>query len=690
MSPIKRLVSFSIATGLAFFSVVDSRTTSQQAVLAQDAAFPQQSQLIAQKQSKIALVIGNAAYDVKDALTNPVNDAKDIAKALEDLGFEVTLKIDLNKRDMEEAIESFKRKLDKGSVGVFYYAGHGVQFQGENYLIPLNAEISMEQDLNDRAVRLRNVIGAMKTAGNQVNIAIIDACRDNPFYRQWNRSRSIQLNGLTTSSPPRGIIIAYATQAGAVAKDGWGQRNSPFTSALLENIKRPNEDVQLMFRRVSELVHQKTGGTQEPWTEGNLRGGEFPLNPKPATEFFSDGRKKYEGRDFIGAIPDFNEAIRLKFDYAEAYYYRGQSFQILGENKKALDDFQGAARLFQQQQNTEFYAKAQEIITKLQPPKSATIEPPPVPVKLENPSQVATKTTQTTSLFTLKGHSSIVNSVAFSPDGKHIVSGGSDGIIKVWDFATGQLERSIKSTYPIKAIIAQDGQIITLDEGYDENIKVWNQTTGEKKYIRKLSYGVYPPIRISSDGQRLAFFNYYNDIHVFNFATEQIEATLRNVNNRSVFRFSSDGKHIIISGEDTIKVWNIATGQIEKILRINQKTRFLANSPDFQRIIVLSDNRTIEVWNIGMGQIEKTFGKNNYGEYTISTISPNGQHLLIGEGGFKNTIAEVWNIATGQLERSFKDFPSYPRKRDIAPFFSLFQMDRKLLLSTGEQFKSGM
>jgi uncharacterized caspase-like protein len=259
MYPVKRLVSLSIAIGLAAFTVVGSSATSQQSVSAQDVALPQQRQLIAQRQSRIALVIGNAAYD-EGALANPVNDATDIAKALEELGFEVILRQDLNKREMEEEIAAFGRKLSKGSVGVFYYAGHGVQMDGEreNYLVPLKARLLNEKDVRYDAVPLGKVLNAMEVAGNQVNIAIIDACRDNPFYRRWNRT--IQGRGLTSVSPPSGIIIAYATKSGNVAADGTGQRNSPFTSALLENIKKPNLDVQLMFMWVGTVVNQKTGG----------------------------------------------------------------------------------------------------------------------------------------------------------------------------------------------------------------------------------------------------------------------------------------------------------------------------------------------------------------------------------------------------------------------------------------------
>ena len=235
---------------------------------------------MAQKQPKFALVIGNANYE-EERLENTVNDATDMAKALQDIGFEVTLLQNQDLRSMENAIAVFSQQLRKGGVGVFYYAGHGVQVQGENYLIPLKAQLQNEKDARYEAVALGKVLNAMEEARNQVNIVIIDACRNNPFYRRWrSRGRGSDVRGLAAVFHPSGIIIAYATREGNTAEDGVGQRNSPFTSALLENIKKPNIDVQLMFRRVSTVVKQKTNAAKQHWTEGNLEGDEFYLNPQ--------------------------------------------------------------------------------------------------------------------------------------------------------------------------------------------------------------------------------------------------------------------------------------------------------------------------------------------------------------------------------------------------------------------------
>lgn len=234
--------------------------------------------LTAQRQHRIALVIGNGAYQ-EDPLFNPVNDATDITKALEELGFDVILLKNKDLRGMEEAIEVFSRKLRQGGVGVFYYAGHGVQVNGENYLVPLKAQLNRQKDVRYEAVPLGKVLNAMEDAQTQVNIVIIDACRDNPFYRRWrSRNRGSGLfRGLAPVQSARGTLISFATAPGEFAEDGEG-KNSPFTGHLLRHIKRPNLPVELMFKQVRGAVEQETNRTQTPWEQSSLT-GDFSFNP---------------------------------------------------------------------------------------------------------------------------------------------------------------------------------------------------------------------------------------------------------------------------------------------------------------------------------------------------------------------------------------------------------------------------
>ncbi len=235
------------------------------------------TRLVAQGQQRTALVIGNGAYQ-EDPLVNSVNDATDVAEAFQELGFEVILLQNQDLREMEEAIEDFNQKLRQGGVGIFYYAGHGVQVNGENYLVPLQAQLNRQNDVRYEAVPLGKVLNAMEDAETQVNIVIIDACRDNPFYRRWrsrNRGSSL-VRGLAPVQSARGTLISFATAPGAFAEDGEGE-NSPFTFHLLQHIKTPNLPVELMFKQVRAAVEEETNRRQTPWEQSSLV-GEFSFN----------------------------------------------------------------------------------------------------------------------------------------------------------------------------------------------------------------------------------------------------------------------------------------------------------------------------------------------------------------------------------------------------------------------------
>ena len=211
---------------------------------------------------KFALVIGNGNYTGISRLNNPVNDANDMAAALQGLGFTVDKILNGNLDQMEASIMQMARRLgaSANAYGFFYYAGHGVQSGGDNYLIPVDASnIQSEHHLRQRAVSVQAMLDNFNDSGNTLNVIVLDACRDNPF--SWNRSGS---RGLTiVGKPPADSIIVYATSAGSVAADGTS-RNGLFTSHLLHNLKTPGLEVQEMFRRTMGDVARASGNIQRP------------------------------------------------------------------------------------------------------------------------------------------------------------------------------------------------------------------------------------------------------------------------------------------------------------------------------------------------------------------------------------------------------------------------------------------
>jgi len=210
---------------------------------------------------KYALVIGNGVYRNISRLANPVNDANDMAAALQSMGFVVDKLIDASQDQIDSAVTRLKNRLSvsTNSYGFFFYAGHGVQSNGENFLIPVDANIPGENYLRSRAVSMQVMLSELNDAGNELNMVVLDACRDNPF--SWARSGSRGLSVI--GNQPAKSIIVYATSAGQTAADGTG-RNGLFTSQLLKNITTPGIDVSEIFRRTGADVISVSGGKQTP------------------------------------------------------------------------------------------------------------------------------------------------------------------------------------------------------------------------------------------------------------------------------------------------------------------------------------------------------------------------------------------------------------------------------------------
>jgi peptidoglycan hydrolase-like protein with peptidoglycan-binding domain len=236
---------------------------------------------------RVALVLGNGAYSHAPGLPNPPRDAEAMAAALDRLGFDVELGVDLDLAGMRRAVLSYARKLDGAEVALFYYAGHGMQVAGQNYLLPVEAEISSEVDLDFAAIPARLILAQMER-WPATKIVILDACRDNPFATALSRSMgpvraSTALSrGLAQIEASGGTLLAYATDPGDVAADGEGD-NSPFTEALLKHVETPGVEIHTMLARVRADVFKATRQRQRPWTESSLIGEFFLASPTSET-----------------------------------------------------------------------------------------------------------------------------------------------------------------------------------------------------------------------------------------------------------------------------------------------------------------------------------------------------------------------------------------------------------------------
>lgn len=230
---------------------------------------------VADTERRIALVVGNGAYRHVDHLPNPPRDAAGVAAALRRVGFDVIETVDADREEFRAALRRFSERLAGAQVGLFFYAGHGMQVGAQNYLLPVDAALAHETDLSFEAISLQLVLDLMERTP-RTSLVFLDACRDNPLARNLARSlgasRSAAVgSGLASVTASIGMLVAYATQPGNVALDGEGG-NSPFTRALIESLETPGLEVRALMTEVRRSVIEETGGRQVPWDHSSLTG----------------------------------------------------------------------------------------------------------------------------------------------------------------------------------------------------------------------------------------------------------------------------------------------------------------------------------------------------------------------------------------------------------------------------------
>jgi hypothetical protein len=281
---------------------------------------------------RVALVIGNGKYVDANALANPPNDARAVAKALTDIGFDVAFGQDLNRTEMERLVGTFLRKAVSAKIALLFYAGHGLQVDGRNYLMPIDARLEAASDLSFQTIRLDDIIDNLSDPV-RANIILLDACRDNPLARSFaarlgaSRSTAVSTGLAAYSTLGTGTLIAFSTAPGQVAFDGDGA-NSPFTQGLIKHLATPGLEVRQMLTRVRNDVARSTGDRQVPWDNSSLRGDVY-LNAAPGTvttipapaasppgpgadevawDFVRDSRDPAQLRHFIEQFP---KSVRL-------------------------------------------------------------------------------------------------------------------------------------------------------------------------------------------------------------------------------------------------------------------------------------------------------------------------------------------------------------------------------------------
>jgi formylglycine-generating enzyme required for sulfatase activity len=322
-----------------------------------------------QTEKRIALVIGNGHYQKVSPLDNPVNDATDIAAVLQTLGFEVIKGTDTDLVQMRRLIREFGEKLaQQKGIGLFYFAGHGVEVRGRNFLVPVDADIAREVETEDYAIDVSTILRQMDAANNGFNIVILDACRNNPFSRGW--SRSGETGGLANVNAPTGTYIAFAAAPGLTASDGKGTRNGIFTGALLKNLKRPNLKLEEVFKATREEVMTLTDSKQVPWDSSSVKGdfyfnlafaktakSETPVKDETVTakdgvaiereawSYVKNSVDPQDFRDFLKNFPSGANASNAKIKLEQAVWDAVQGSKDKGKIQGYLNEFPAGANV---------------------------------------------------------------------------------------------------------------------------------------------------------------------------------------------------------------------------------------------------------------------------------------------------------------------------------------------------------
>jgi DNA-binding beta-propeller fold protein YncE len=544
-----------------------------------------------------ALVIGNGAYT--DRLANAVNDAEAVARTLQEIGFSVTLVRNADKRRIDEEVEAFSRRLGQGDIGLFYFSGHGVQVDGENYLVPINAQLSRQADAQYEAVPLGKVMNAVETTRASAKIIILDACRNNPFYRRWpSTARGGATRGLAMpqASGEGGTLIAFSTAPGKEAADGIGNSlHSPFTTHLLRHLRTPNLEVGQLFRKVRGGVKDATRNGQIPWVSEALI-GEVYLNPTSA------------GTELAGQLPDRRpDATSPELNLAPS-------------------------------------AQAPE------PPPTV---PPPAPLAARESSGSATTPSTPRDLsYALQGHTGSVRSVSFSPDGRRIVSGSMDNTLRLWDAATGKPIGSPLQghTEPVSVAFSPDGRRI-VSGSMDNTLRLWDAVTGKPigSPLQGHTNSVWS-VAFSPDGRRIVSGSEDNTLRLWDAVTGKPIGSPLQGRTGSVFSvaFSPDGRRIVSGSEDnTLRLWDAATGKPigSPLQGHTEPVISVAFSPDGLRIVSGSEDNTLRLWDAVTG---KPIGSPLQGHRSVVisvAFSPDGRRIVSGSGD--NTL-RLWDAATGK------------------------------------------
>ncbi len=533
-------------------------------------------------EKRVALVVGNSAYENAGRLENPLRDAKAVAAALREAGFaEVTEGYDLTKPQFDAALKRFGDAASGADWALVYFAGHGIGVGGESYLLQVDAVLERPEHVEDEAIALAR-IRAKAGGAKALRLVILDSCRNNPFAARMaalGGKRAISRGLARPAEPESGELIAYATRENDVADDGNGS-HSPFTAAFLQHVGEPGLEVNFLCRRIRSSVLKATKGGQDPAIYASLSdtqlffvapSGEKP-EPGEAKAPLGEAARAWADIKDLKDIAVF-EAFRKQYGAANPLYdtLAGQRIAELNRAQLAV-------------------AKPAFSFSAPHPLETA----PPVMQNENNAEHL---------IRTFTGHADSVTSVAFSPDGRTLASGSGDTTLKLWDVSNGHELRSLTghTGWVDSVAFSPDGR--TLASGSkDYTIKLWDLASSRKP--RTLTgTKMVTSVTFSPDGSTLASAGYDNTVKLWDVASGGELRTLSGrTNGACSVAFSPDGRALAsvgLSDGKTVKLWDVASGRELRTLTGHMNiVRSVAFSPDGQTLASGSGDQTVKLWDV--------------------------------------------------------------------------------------------